>query len=106
MNKTELVEHILEAEISSTLTKAEAGKLVDEVFKAITKSVVEGNDFSMPGFGKFAASERAARDGRNPQTGETIKISASKAVKFSPALAFKQLLNPKAAEGAKATSKK
>lgn len=79
MNKTELVEFIAtEADIS----KAKASAAVDAFVKAVTTSLKKGKDVAIVGFGTFTVSERAARTGRNPQTGDAIEIAASKAPKF------------------------
>ena len=64
-------------------TKAEAHKYVDAFLAAVTDIVKNGDSVSFTGFGKFEVAERAARDGRNPKTGEPMKIAASKTPKFS-----------------------
>ena len=79
MNKSDLVETAAEA---AGITKAQAGKAVDSVLGAITGALAAGEDVSLPGFGKFSVGERAAREGKNPTTGETIQIPASRTVKF------------------------
>lgn len=79
MNKTELVNAVAEA---AGLTKKDAGKAVDAVFEAITGALAKGDKVSLIGFGNFEVRERAARKGRNPQTGEEINIAASKAPAF------------------------
>ena len=75
MNKTELVVAVAE---QANMSKANAKAAVDAVLAAITEDLKAGNKVSIPGFGTFAVTERAARDGRNPRTGETIHIEASK----------------------------
>ena len=66
---------------------------VEAIFDAIANEVANGGEVSISGFGKFSVSNRAARQGRNPATGETIQISASRGAKFSAASALKQKLN-------------
>lgn len=75
------------------LSKADARRVVDAVFSAITGAAVKGDEVSLAGFGKFKTKESAAREGRNPSTGETIKIAASKKLGFAPAKAVKDRLN-------------
>ena len=75
------------------LTKAQAKAIVDGVFKEISDAAVAGGEISVPGFGKFKVKDSPARDGRNPSTGETIKIAASKKLSFAPAKALKDALN-------------
>ncbi|MHA6688713.1 HU family DNA-binding protein [Mesorhizobium sp. A556] len=75
------------------LTKAQAKTIVDSVFKQITDAATGGAETSLPGFGKFKVKETPARDGRNPSTGATIKIAASKKLTFTPAKAIKDALN-------------
>ena len=79
MNKNDLVSSVAE---SAGLSKADAGKAVDAVFDSIKSALSTGGEVRLVGFGTFAVSKRAAREGRNPRTGETIKIPASKQVKF------------------------
>jgi DNA-binding protein HU-beta len=75
------------------LTKADARKLVDGVFAAIADAASKGDEVSLNGFGKFKVKASPARDGRNPATGATIKIAASKKLTFAPAKAIKDKLN-------------
>lgn len=90
MNKTQLIEHIAdEADIS----KAAATRALDAITGAITSTLKKGGTVALVGFGSFGLSKRAARTGRNPQTGETIKIAARKAPKFTPGKALKEALN-------------
>ena len=79
MNKTELVVAVAE---QANMSKANAKAAVDAVLAAITEDLKAGNKVSIPGFGTFSVTERAARDGRNPRTGEAIRIEASKSVSF------------------------
>ncbi len=86
MNKQDLIAIVAE---ENELSKAQAGRIVDSVFDAIVKSVAKGDGFQLVGFGSFKVGTRAAREGRNPATGETIKIAASKFPKFVAGAAFK-----------------
>jgi len=90
MNKAEFV-----AAVAAKLgaSKAEAGRAVDAVLDTIQDALAQGGDVRFPGFGSFAVAERAAREGKNPRTGETVRIAASKAPKFSAGKAFKESLN-------------
>jgi len=81
VNKNDLVAGVAEA---AGLSKAESGKAVEAVFETIKGALAEGGEVRLVGFGTFSVSKRAAREGRNPRTGETIKIAASKQVKFKP----------------------
>jgi DNA-binding protein HU-beta len=90
MNNTDLAEK-LAAETGSS--KDEARKAVDTVFAAIAEAAAQGEEISLNGFGKFKVKDTPARDGRNPSTGEAIKIAASKKLSFTPAKAVKDRLN-------------
>ena len=90
MNKAELVTAVAE---HSGLTKTDTDKAIDAVFDAITAALKAGDDVRLIGFGSFSVSSRPARDGRNPRTGETIKIAASKQPKFSAGKGLKDALN-------------
>ncbi|CDD70537.1 HU family DNA-binding protein [Duodenibacillus massiliensis] len=90
MNKTELVEFIA---TQADLSKAKAAEAVDAFVEAVTTSLKKGKDVTLVGFGTFTISKRAARTGRNPQTGATIKIAASKAPKFRPGKSLKDAVN-------------
>jgi DNA-binding protein HU-beta len=79
VNKNELVDAVAAA---ADLRKSEASKAVDAVFDAIASSLKKGDEVRLVGFGTFTVSERAASEGRNPRTGEKIKIAASKQPKF------------------------
>jgi DNA-binding protein HU-beta len=92
MNKNELIDLLAE---EHELTKTFARDLVDSIFQKITDSVQEGEEVAIFGFGKFKVVERGARKGRNPQTGEAIKIAASKNLKFESAKSLKETLNVK-----------
>ncbi len=75
------------------LSKAQAKSIVDSIFTEITKAATSAAESNIPGFGKFKVRESAARQGRNPATGETIQIAASKKLTFTPAKALKDALN-------------
>ena len=79
MNKTELINQIAE---SADITKKAAGDVLQGFMMAIADTLEKGDKLQLIGFGTFSVSERAARDGRNPQTGKAIKIPAQKVVKF------------------------
>lgn len=86
MNKTELIEQIA---TRSGVTKADAGRAVNAMLDAIVEAVAKGDDVSLPGFGSFKASARAAREGKNPKTGEKLTIAATTVPKFSAGAGFK-----------------
>ena len=79
MNKTQLIDAIAK---DAKLTKAEAKRSLEAVVTATTKALGKGERVALVGFGSFSVSKRAARMGRNPQTGKAIKIAAKKVVKF------------------------
>ena len=79
MNKGELVEKVAK---NSGLSKTDAEKALASILDAIAEAVATGEKVTLIGFGTFSVSERAAREGRNPQTGETMQIPAKKIVKF------------------------
>ncbi len=90
MNKTELVEAIA---ASADLPKAAAGRALDAVVDAITSALKNNDQVVLVGFGTFAVKERAARTGRNPQTGNPIEIAAAKIPTFKPGKALKDAVN-------------
>ncbi len=90
MNKNELIENVVSA---TNLKKTEATMAVESVFEAITKSLTSGNEVKIAGFGSFSVLKRAARTGRNPRTGESIKIAASKQPKFKAGKGLKDAVN-------------
>ena len=92
MNKNDLVESLAE---EFELTKSYARDLVDRVFEKITKAANTGEEVAIFGFGRFKVVERGARTGRNPRTGETVKIPPRKVLKFEAAKAMKESLNIK-----------
>ena len=79
MNKAELIAQIAD---DAGITKTQANAALDSFVEAITKTLKKGDKVTMVGFGTFSVSKRAARTGRNPQTGETIKIKAKKVARF------------------------
>lgn len=92
MNKTELIEALAkETEVS----KAAAGRAIDGLIDIITKTVAKKQDVQLIGFGAFKASKRAARTGKNPRTGEALKIAASTVPTFKAGAAFKAAVNKK-----------
>jgi DNA-binding protein HU-beta len=90
MNKSELVDAIAE---SAGLSKADGGRALDALVKTVTKALKKGDTVSLVGFGTFSVRKRAARTGRNPRTGETIKIKASKNPAFKAGKALKDAVN-------------
>jgi len=90
VNKAELIEAVAE---QADMTKADAGRAVDAVVSAITAALKQQNDVALVGFGTFTVRERAARSGRNPQTGETINIAAAKVPAFKAGKALKDAVN-------------
>lgn len=90
MNNTDLADAIANG---NGLTKTDARKLVDGVFAAIADAAAKGEEVSLNGFGKFKVKATPEREGRNPATGATIKIAASKKLTFTPAKAVKDKLN-------------
>jgi DNA-binding protein HU-beta len=90
MNKSDLVDAIAD---SAGLSKADAGRALDAVVDSITSALKGGNSVSLVGFGTFSVRDRAARAGRNPRTGETIQIAASKNPAFKAGKALKDAVN-------------
>lgn len=90
MNKSELIDRIAE---KADLSKADAGRALDAVVEGITAALKEGEQVALVGFGTFVAKERAARTGRNPQTGAEIKIAAARVPAFKAGKALKDALN-------------
>lgn len=89
MNKAEIIEQIA---TEHELSKVKAKEIVEEVFNVIGLSLKKEGRFSFSDLGTFTVTERAARQGRNPATGEAIKIKASKSVKFKAAPALKEMI--------------
>ena len=90
MNKTELIAAVAE---QAELTKKDAEKAVKAFTDVIAKELKKGEKVQLVGFGTFEVSKRAAREGRNPQTGKTMKIKASKSPKFKAGKALKDAVN-------------
>ena len=89
MNKSDLVEAVAS---STRLSKAAAGRAVDAMTKSVTRALKKGDQVTLVGFGTFTVRKRAARKGRNPQTGEEIRIRASKTPAFRAGKAFKDAI--------------
>jgi DNA-binding protein HU-beta len=90
MNHSDLVDNVAAA---NDLSKAAAKKIVDSVFAAIGDAAAKGDEVAINGFGKFKVKASPEREGRNPATGATMTIKASKKLTFAPAKAVKDLLN-------------
>jgi len=90
MNKSELAQQVAE---KAGLSKADAQRAIDAVFGTVTATLRSGNEVRILGFGTFSQRKRAASTGRNPRTGQAIKIPASKQPKFKPGKAIKDALN-------------
>ena len=90
MNKTELVAAVAE---QADISKKDAEKVLKAFVDVVTEEMKKGEKVQLVGFGTFEVSERAAREGRNPQTGKTMKIEACKAPKFKAGKALKDALN-------------
>lgn len=89
MTKAELIDSVA---AGAKISKASAAKAVDTVTASITKSLKKGGRVTLVGFGTFSVSKRKARKGRNPRTGESIKIPAAKTPKFTPGKALKKAI--------------
>jgi DNA-binding protein HU-beta len=87
MNKSELIEAIANG---SGVTKATASKVLDMFMETVTDSLKKGDQVVLPGFGSFSTGNRSARTGRNPQTGATIQIKASRVAKFKAGKSLKE----------------
>ena len=97
MNTAELAEHIA---TEHDISKPQAKMVVEAVLRDIIETAKKGEEVSIPGFGKFKVGSREARHGRNPATGETIQIAASKKLAFTPAKQVRDAMNPAPAEPA------
>jgi len=97
MNKSELIDV---AATEADISKAAAGRALDAILDAVVKAVAKGDSVTLVGFGSFKSSKRAARTGRNPQTGKEIKIAATTVPRFTAGAGFK------AAVAGKKTAKK
>ena len=92
MTKAELIEAVAE---QANTSKADAERTVDAFFDVVVSRAKAGDKVAWPGFGSFSTTKRAARTGRNPQTGAAVKVPASTAMKFSASSVLKGQLNPK-----------
>ena len=90
MNKSDLIDGMA---ADAGITKAAAKKALESFLGNVEKSLKKGNRVSLVGFGSWSVSKRAAREGRNPQTGKTIKIAAKKVVRFKPGAKLKNAVN-------------
>lgn len=90
MTKAELIDKIA---TDADITKAAASQAIDSMLEGISKSLKKGQKTTLVGFGTFSISKRKARTGRNPQTGETIKIKAKNVVRFKPGTELERTVN-------------
>ncbi len=90
MNKSQLIDSMAS---KADISKAAATRALEAFESSVTDALKSGDSVSLVGFGTFSVRERAARDGRNPQTGETIKIAAAKVPAFKPGKALKDACN-------------
>lgn len=90
MTKIEFVDAVAK---ETEWTKKDSEEAINAVIKVITNALIAGEKLSIVGFGTFEVVERAAKEGRNPQTGESLMIKACKMPKFKPGKAFKELIN-------------
>lgn len=106
MNKSELIDVIAQ---ETNVTKVKAGEFVDSFMNAVSKTLKKGEDLTLVGFGTFTTSQRAARKGRNPQTGEVLNIKATTVAKFRPGKELRENVSGNkakpAAKAAKAPAK-
>lgn len=90
MNKSQLIDKIA---AGADISKAKAGQALDSFIDSVTEALKENDQVALVGFGTFTVRERAARSGRNPQTGETIEIAAANVPAFKPGKALKDAVN-------------
>lgn len=90
MNKSQLIEKIAEG---ADISKASAGRALDSIIESVTGALQKGDSVALVGFGTFSVRDRAARSGRNPQTGATIEIAAAKVPSFKAGKALKDACN-------------
>jgi DNA-binding protein HU-beta len=90
MNKSQLIEKIA---LAADISKADAGRALDAFIEVTTEELKQGSDVALVGFGTFSVSARAARTGRNPQTGEALQIAAAKVPKFKAGKGLKDAVN-------------
>ncbi len=94
MTKAELIEAVASSDKTpENISKKAVSEIFDTIVEQLKKSVKEDGKFAIPAFGTFTKKDRAARDGRNPQTGETIKIAASTTMTFKAAKDIKNYMN-------------
>ena len=103
MNKSELVDAVAS---SAGVQKAQAESVLNAFFETVRNEAKGGSKVAWPGFGSFSTSKRNARTGRNPRTGEAVKIAASTGMKFTPSQTLKDFLNAKGGAAKKAAAKK
>lgn len=89
MTKAELIDVVAK---KAELTKKESAQAVDAIVESITEALKKGDKVTLVGFGTFSVTKRKPRKGRNPKTGEEIKIPATKSLKFTPGKAFKEAI--------------
>ena len=90
MNKSELIDHI---SVEAAITKASAGRALDAMIDGVKATLKKGGTVTLVGFGTFAVGKRTARTGRNPRTGDAIKIKAAKVPKFRAGKGLKDAVN-------------
>ena len=103
VNKSELVDAVAS---SAGVAKAQAESVLNAFFETVRNEAKGGSKVAWPGFGSFSTSKRSARTGRNPRTGEAVKIAASTGMKFTPSSTLKDFLNAKGGTAKKAPAKK
>jgi DNA-binding protein HU-beta len=102
VNKSDVIQDVAGA---SGVSRSDAERVIDAFFDTVRSAVGKGDRVAWPSFGSFSATQRQARTGRNPRTGEPVPIAASTAVKFSSSTALKSALNPAPAKAAKKGAK-
>ncbi|MGI8807158.1 MAG: HU family DNA-binding protein [Acidimicrobiales bacterium] len=102
MNKSDVIQDVAGV---AGVSRSDAEKVIDAFFDTVRTAVGKGDRVAWPSFGSFSATQRQARTGRNPRTGEPVPIAASTAVKFSASTALKSALNPPKAKAAKKGAK-
>jgi DNA-binding protein HU-beta len=102
VNKSDVIQDVAGV---SGVSKADVEKVIDAFFDTVRSAASSGDRVAWPSFGSFSVTQRQARTGRNPRTGEPVPIAASKALKFSASSALKSALNPAPAKAAKKGSK-
>lgn len=103
MNKSDVIDRVAGA---ADVGRQQAERVLDAFFETVKGAAKKGDRVAWPGFGSFSVTQRKARTGRNPRTGEAVKIRASKAMKFSSGSALKDYLNGGASAKSSATAKK